>query len=118
MVLSQYEVAPIDNLRRTKFDENQGFVGDMVKEASTKKRKRGPDPRPEEVRTERLTLRVHPDLMEILTARARERGVSRSQYIEKLLIGWTNADPRNVKVDSIGKIISDAADPATMRMQN
>jgi hypothetical protein len=96
----------------------------MVKEPTTRKprppvnkdgrlrSKPGKKAKPDDVRTERLVLRVHPDLMEILTSRAREKGETRSAYVEKLLVGWVRLDPRNRRVDLIGKYVGDAPDPA------
>jgi hypothetical protein len=96
----------------------------MVKEATTTRRPRPPvnkdgslrakpgkKAKPDDVRTDRLVLRVHPDLMELLTERARERGVTRSAYVEQLLVGWVRLDPRNRRVDLIGKYVGDAPDP-------
>lgn len=64
----------------------------------------GRPPRPDDVRSARLILRAHPDLMNVLTVRARAAGVSRSRYVERLLIAWLNADPRNPKLDAVGKM--------------
>ncbi len=102
----------------------------MVKEATTRmprpalnkdgtpRAKPGKKPRPADVRTDRLVLRVHQDLMEILTERARERGITRSAYVEQLLIGWVRLDPRNRKVDLIGKYDPAASTPAEMRQRS
>jgi hypothetical protein len=73
--------------------------------------KPGKKAKPDDVRTDRLVLRVHHDLMEILSERAREKGETRSHYVEKLLVGWVRLDPRNRKVDLIGKYVPDAPDP-------
>jgi hypothetical protein len=80
-------------------------------DGSTPKRRPGKPPRPGEVRTEKLVMRVHPDLMAVLTERAREKGETRSAYVEKLLVGWVRLDPRNRRVDMIGKYVEDAPDP-------
>jgi hypothetical protein len=85
--------------------------GAVKKDGSTPKRKPGKPPRPGEVRTEKLVMRVHPDLMALLTERAREKGETRSAYVEKLLVGWVRLDPRNRRVDMIGKYVEDAPDP-------
>jgi hypothetical protein len=82
----------------------------VKKDGSTPKRKPGKPPRPGEVRTEKLVMRVHPDLMELLTESAREKGVTRSAYVEQLLVGWVRLDPRNRRVDMIGKYAPDAPD--------
>lgn len=65
----------------------------------------GRQARPDDVRSARLILRAHPDLMKILTVRARAAGVSRSRYVERLLIAWLMADPRNPRIDAVGKIL-------------
>lgn len=65
-----------------------------------------------DLRADRLVLRVHPDLQSVLTLRARETGVSRSTYCERVILGWANADPRNPKLDSIGKFDPKAPAPA------
>jgi hypothetical protein len=69
------------------------------------RRKPGPAKRgDDENRSTRITLRAHDDLMRLLTLRADEAGVSRSHYIERLLIRWLTADPRNPKLDAMGRI--------------
>lgn len=91
----------------------------MVKDS--KKRfsvKPGPKVAEDEVRSERLTMRMHPDLMHILDERAKERNVSRSAYIEQLLIGWVQADPRNPKVDGRGKLVENAPSPIEQMNNN
>ncbi|ABE39358.1 hypothetical protein IP86_02880 [Rhodopseudomonas sp. AAP120] len=60
--------------------------------------------RPDDARSGRLILRAHPDLLQVLTVRARVAGISRSRYVERLLIAWLNADPRNPRMDAVGKI--------------
>lgn len=79
------------------------------------RKKPGPTPDPASARSDRLVLRTHPNLMAILTARAEERGISRSQYIEKILIGWCNLDPRNRRLDLNGKLIEGATRPKELR---
>ena len=92
--------------------------GAVKKDASTQKRKPGKPPRPGEVRTEKLVMRVHPDLMELLTESAREKGVTRSAYVEQLLVGWVRLDPRNCRVDMIGKYAPDAPDQKRCRLSH
>ena len=41
-----------------------------------------------------------------LSLRASEAGLSRSAYIERLLINWLRADPRNPRLDNMGKLVS------------
>ena len=84
----------------------------MVKDSKKRSSKKpGPQVSDDEVRSERLTMRMHPDLMHILDKRSKERAVSRSAYIEQLLIGWVQADPRNPKIDSRGKLVDGAPTP-------
>jgi len=79
-------------------------------------RKRGVKPRPrEEIRSERLILRAHPDLIALLSERAAERGISRSAFIEGLLIAWLRADPRNPRLDPVGRIITTDPQPRKLR---
>ncbi|WP_161495814.1 ribbon-helix-helix protein, CopG family [Bradyrhizobium japonicum] len=73
--------------------------------------KPGPRVAEEDVKSERLTLRVHSDLIEILQKRADERNMSRSAYVEALLIAWVQADPRNPKIDAKGKYVENAPSP-------
>jgi hypothetical protein len=70
------------------------------------------------IRSERLTMRVHPHLMHILDMRAAERNLSRSAYIESILIAWTAADPRNPKIDSGGKLVDGAPTPIEQMNKN
>jgi Ribbon-helix-helix protein, copG family len=80
---------------------------------------RGPTPKPaEEIRSNRLTLRTHDDLMELLSLRAREQGVSRSAYIERLLTAWLRADPRNPKIDNMGRLSVGAPEPRQLRAKD
>ena len=87
----------------------------MVKRASTvsgaARKKPGPVPNPDRLKSERIVLRVHPDLLNVITAGAGERGVTRSQYVEKLLIGWANMDPRRRRLDLSGKVSESAMHP-------
>ena len=80
----------------------------MVKGFPARKRP-GPEPRDSsDIRHNRLTLRAHDDLMKLLSLRASESGLSRSAYIERLLIAWLRADPRNPKLDNMGKRVPNA----------
>ena len=91
----------------------------MVKDSKKKPRvKPGPSVADDEVRSERLTMRVHPDLMHILDKRAAEQAMSRSAYIERILVGWVQADPRNPKVDSRGKLVENAPTPLEQMNKN
>src|SRR3984893_4480053 len=100
---------------------NQGFDEIMVKEASKAKgSRRSPRKAADagDTRTERLVLRVHPDLVEVLTERAREKGITRSAYVEQLLVGWVRLDPRNRRLDAIGKFVPDAPDPDDVKRRS
>ncbi|SDJ74207.1 hypothetical protein SAMN05216338_106315 [Bradyrhizobium sp. Rc2d] len=94
----------------------------MVKDSKTRppgsggfpKRKPAPA-EPPDGKGNRLTLRMHPDIMEILSARAVERGVSRSHLVEQILVGFMRADPRNPKMDAVGRIVDSAESPLALR---
>ncbi|MCG2645197.1 MULTISPECIES: hypothetical protein [Bradyrhizobium] len=72
---------------------------------------------PEGLRDGRLVMRVQQSLNDLLDIRAKEKGESRSRYIERLLVAFLQADPRNPVLDPWGRILSDgpaiskAADP-------
>ena len=91
------------------------MVKDSKKRSSVKP---GPKVAEDEIKTERLTMRMHTDLMHILNKRSRERNISRSAYIEQLLIGWVQADPRNPKIDSRGKLVDGAPSPIEQMNKN
>jgi hypothetical protein len=84
----------------------------MVSKSSPPKPKktagRRPGP-PEDVRTERLVVRMHPDLVESLTERAKVYGVSRSTYVERILIGYLNMQEGQKPLDGIGRYLKTAA---------
>jgi hypothetical protein len=94
--------------------EKLGPRGELTKDGRPRQPP-GRKPPPPDIRGERLVLRVHPDVIEILTRRARERGVSRSQYVERLVLGWIKADPRNPTLDAIGKRTPKAVQPADLK---
>lgn len=70
------------------------------------------------MRSTRLTLRAHDDLMKLLTLRADEAGISRSHYIERLLIRFLMADPRNPKLDAMGRIVPGQTTPYDLRTKD
>jgi hypothetical protein len=84
----------------------------------SKRGKPGKPARPGEVRSDRLIMRVHPDLLGILSERAREKGLTRSQYVEQILVGWCRLDPRNRRVDMIGKYDPAAPSPEELRSRS
>ncbi|MDO9441176.1 MAG: hypothetical protein Q7T73_09830 [Beijerinckiaceae bacterium] len=57
---------------------------------------------PGDLRSERLVVRIHPDLMGILVQRSRELGLNRSTFVEKILIGWA-VQSEGADLDGIGK---------------
>jgi hypothetical protein len=89
----------------------------MVKDSKTPAPKPGRLPRPkrgrpptgEDARDHRLMMRVHHGLVDLIDIRASERGESRSRFIERLLIAYLNADPRNPEIDASGRLMGDGA---------
>src|ERR1700681_4607533 len=82
----------------------------MVSKPSPAKKTAGRRPGPpEDVRTERLVVRMHPDLVESLTERAKVYGVSRSQYVERILIGYLNMQEGQKPLDGIGRYLKSPA---------
>jgi hypothetical protein len=57
---------------------------------------------PLDVRTKRLAQRVHPHLMSVLDQRSREYGITRSQFIERILVDYCNAH-EGAQLDPIGR---------------
>jgi hypothetical protein len=62
---------------------------------------------PLDIRSERLVLRVHPDLLETLTDCAAAARMTRSLYVEQILLVYLNR-VENAELDSIGRKIEDA----------
>lgn len=81
----------------------------MVKASKTKKSEATAN------KTDRIIMRMHPDLLEVLDARADEQGLTRSKYLFLLLAGWANADPRNKRVDRNGVYVENAPDPRDLQ---
>ena len=84
----------------------------------TKRTKPGPEARPDLARSGRVALRCHPDIERILEVRSREEGVSKSKYVEKLLIGWLGADPRNPRMDQNGRFVPGVETPYDLRSKD
>ncbi|MCX7318832.1 MAG: ribbon-helix-helix protein, CopG family [Hyphomicrobiales bacterium] len=63
-------------------------------------------------------MRMHPDLLDQLSLLARERGMSRSAYIERVLLGWLNSDPRNPRLDGIGRKVEGVPTPHELLQTN
>lgn len=78
----------------------------------------GPVAQPELVRSARMIMRMHPDLVDILDLRAAEKSMSRSKLIESVLLGYLQSDPRNPKLTTIGKIDDRAPTPLATREAN
>lgn len=57
---------------------------------------------PLDVRTKRLAQRIHPHLMSVLDQRSREYGITRSQFIERILVDYCNAYEGG-QLDPIGR---------------
>jgi hypothetical protein len=71
-----------------------------------KKRPRGrPRGDPDDLRTERIAVRAHKDLVNELNFLSRHKGVTRSVLIERLLIDLVNDEARTIVVDAIGRYI-------------
>ena len=69
----------------------------------TPERRTGRIPGPlEDLRSERLVQRIHPDLMSVILQRSREAGFTRSQYVERILIQFMNT-VEGAELDAIGK---------------
>jgi hypothetical protein len=77
--------------------------------------KPGKTPRPDDNKTGRLMMRLHPDVNEILDLRAEEKGLTRSKYVEQLLVGFLGSDPRNPRMNAIGKIDRSGQTPLAQR---
>ena len=71
--------------------------------------------RPDDNKTDRLIMRLHPDVTALLDFRAEEKGLTRSKYVEQLLVGFLGSDPRNPRMNAIGKIDRAAAPPLAQR---
>jgi hypothetical protein len=82
----------------------------MVKQSKTPKKKaewipgRGQPPKGDKARSARLLIRVHPDLLPLVDVHAVERGITRSQLVEQMLVGFLRLDPRAPRISAIGQI--------------
>ena len=68
---------------------------------------------PADLRSERLVLRVHPDLMEQLNRRGRTEGISRSLFVERVLIAFLNGTGGR-PLDRIGRYTQPAPSPGAL----
>lgn len=80
-----------------------------VKKLNPKPRGRPPGD-PDDIRTERIAIRVHPHLLFELNVQARIQGVSRSVLIERLLIRLVNDHHRRTLMDPIGRYVDGPPD--------
>jgi hypothetical protein len=62
-----------------------------------------------------MVVRMHPDLVESLTERAKVYGISRSAYVERILIQYLNLQEGQKTLDLIGRYVKDAATEKAMR---
>lgn len=83
----------------------------MVKAVKTRKRDTTTN------KGDRIIMRMHSDLLEVLDERADEQGLTRSKYLFLLLAGWANADPRNRRVDRNGVYAENAPDPRDLQRE-
>jgi hypothetical protein len=82
----------------------------MVKATKTKKKTGRPPGDPDDVRSERTTMRMHPNLLHELNVGAREAGKNRSLFVEWVLISWINnrlLSRGERPLDAIGKYVDD-----------
>jgi hypothetical protein len=77
----------------------------MVKGAKTAKRMGRPPKDIGDLRTERIAMRAHPDLLSHLNDLARRAGIVRSVYIERILVGYVNSVYGEEVLDPIGREI-------------
>lgn len=79
----------------------------MVKKATRKKAAKNVGGRPKRdpasLRSERLVLRIHPDLMECLTGIAAENGLTRSLIVERAMVTFINNAAGEPILDSMGR---------------
>jgi hypothetical protein len=79
----------------------------MVVKKETKKPRGRPQGDPDDLRTERIALRVHSDLLFELNIVARLEGVTRSVLVERLLIRLVNDHHSRTVVDKVGRYVGD-----------
>jgi hypothetical protein len=89
----------------------------MVKAAKTAKRMGRPPKDVGDLRTERIAMRAHPDLLSHLNDLARRAGIVRSVYIERILIGYVNDLYGEEVLDAIGKEIPDGGPAPSGRLK-
>jgi hypothetical protein len=60
---------------------------------------------PDEMKTGRIVMRAHQDLVDALTERGRIYGVSRTEYIERILISYLNLQEGQRPLDWSGRYV-------------
>jgi hypothetical protein len=58
---------------------------------------------PETLRTDRLVIRIHPDLMSHLSELAKKNGLTRSMLVERALVSFVNLSTGQAILDSMGR---------------
>jgi hypothetical protein len=81
----------------------------VVKDSKTRKKAGRPPIDPADLRTERIALRVHPDLLHDIDTQARDAGFVRSVMIERILIAYVNHVAGVDVLDAIGRRIETMA---------
>jgi hypothetical protein len=85
----------------------------MVKTPSPKKKGPGrPAADPADLRTARVAIRFHPDLVEELDVACREAGINRSVYVERILVNFMNSHSERRErppLDQIGRYLTEEA---------
>jgi hypothetical protein len=79
----------------------------MVKGFPKRSKKAAVPEKEDSIRSERLALRAHRDLMRLLSLRASEEQITRSAMIERMLISYLSLDPRNPRLDPMGRIVEE-----------
>jgi hypothetical protein len=77
----------------------------VVKDSKTRKKAGRPPGDPADLRTERIALRVHANLLEEIDFLAREAGFVRSVMIERILIAYVNHANGVDLLDAIGRLL-------------
>lgn len=79
----------------------------MAKDSKTKKVKPPAalkTPKGGSTKEGRLLMRVHTDLLPLIDVQARERAMTRTQFVESLLIGMLRLDPRAPRINAYGQL--------------
>jgi hypothetical protein len=87
--------------------KKQGFDIAMVSKPKTTRasgggRKPG---NPDDLKSVRLVMRAHPDLVDALTERGKIYGVSRTEYVERILISYLNLQEGQRPLDWSGRYV-------------